>query len=424
MRQSELFTRTRKNAPSDEVAKNAQLLIRAGFIHKEMAGVYTLLPLGLRVMKKIEQVIREEMNAIGGQEVFLTTLQDPVVWQKSGRWQDDAITNWFKTTLKNGTEIGIANTHEEPLTKLLTEYVSSHKDLPLYIYQFQTKFRNEERAKSGIMRAREFLMKDLYSFSRSEKEFKKFYEQCVEAYMKVFARVGIGDTTYRTIAAGGSFTTGFTDEFQALSNAGEDTIYVDADKHMAINKEVYTDETLAAFGLSKETLVEKKSIEVGNIFPLGAKYPETFGLRFKGEDGAAHPVYMGSYGIGLGRLMGTIAEVLSDDKGIIWPREVAPYKVHLLSLAGRSADVAREAEQTYNALAERGVEVLFDDRDVRAGEKFADADLIGIPVRAVVSEKTIAEGGVEVSKRLPGQSDGSGTEFVPESAVPDYFIDT
>ncbi|MEI6842968.1 MAG: aminoacyl--tRNA ligase-related protein [bacterium] len=403
MRQSQLFTKTRREAPADEVSKNAELLIRAGFIQKEMAGVYDYLPLGLRVLKKIENVIREEMNEIGGQEVLMTTLQDPELWKKSGRWDDSVVDNWFKTQLVTGTEIGIANTHEEPVTQMLTNFVKSYKDVPLYVYQFQTKFRNELRAKSGIMRAREFLMKDMYSFSRTEEEFKEFYEKCAQSYERVFERVGLGDITFRTIAAGGSFTTGLTDEFQTLSKAGEDTIYIDKGKKLAINKEVYTDENIAKFGLDKNSLEEGKSIEVGNIFPLGSKYSDALGLKIKDENGVEQSVIMGCYGIGLGRVMGTIAEVFADDKGLVWPKEVAPFAVHLVRL-GDSDEVTTFADDMYAKLRKSSVETLYDDRDLRAGEKFADSDLIGIPVRLVVSEKTIKEGKVEMKYRTESES--------------------
>ena len=403
MKQSTLFTKTRKEAPKDEVSKNAQLLIRAGYIHKEMAGVYAFLPLGLKVLKKIENIIREEMNAIGGQEISMTALQDKSLWEKTGRWNDDVVDNWFKSKLVTGTEVGIANTHEEPITNVLAEYVSSYKDLPLYVYQFQTKFRNELRAKSGIMRVREFLMKDLYSFSKNEEEFKDFYEKCATAYGKVFDRVGLGEHTFRTVAAGGSFTTGITDEFQTISNAGEDIIYVDKNKKIAINKEVYTDENILKYGLVKSDLVEEKSIEVGNIFPLGSKYPDALGLKIKDENGVEQSVIMGSYGIGLGRLMGTIVEVLSDEKGIVWPESVAPFKVHLISL-GTDEKVKSEAERLYKILTEKGVEVLWDDRDLRPGEKFADSDLIGIPYRVVISSKTIEAGKFEVRGRTENEA--------------------
>ena len=404
MRQSTLFTKTRKEAPKDEVSKNAQLLIRAGYINKEMAGVYSLLPLGLRVINKIADIIREEMNAIGGQEVFLTTLQDPKVWKKSGRWKDEAMNIWFKTKLSAGGELGLANTHEEPLTTLMKNHISSTKDLPKYIYQIQTKFRNEKRAKSGIMRTREFIMKDLYSFNRNEEEFRAFYEECAAAYLRIFDRVGLGDVTYRTLASGGTFTTGLTDEFQTLSEAGEDTIYVSKDTKQAINKEVYNKENIKKLNLDKSKLVEKKSIEVGNIFPLGTKYPETLGLYYKDEEGNKNPVYMGSYGIGLGRVMGTVVEVLSDEKGIVWPQNISPFKIHLVLIDDKDGNVKEHADEIYQSLIDQGIDVLYDDRDVRPGEKFADSDLIGISTRAVISERTMGEGKIEITNRRDGKT--------------------
>ncbi len=404
MRQSHLFTKTRREAPKDETAKNAQLLIRAGFVHKEMAGVYTYLPLGLRVLNKIENIIREEMNALGGQEINMTTLQDPAIWKKSGRWDDEMVDNWFKTKLKNDEEVGIANTHEEPLSNLLKQHIASYKDLPKYIYQFQTKFRNELRAKSGIMRGREFLMKDMYSFDTTEEAFKDFYERAAQAYAKIFDRVGIGEITYRTVAAGGSFTSGYTDEFQTVSDAGEDTIYVDEKKKRAINKEVYTDEVVAELGLDKKALTEKKAIEVGNIFPLGTKYSDAVGLSYINENGKKQSVHMGSYGIGLTRLMGTVVETLSDDKGIVWPESIAPFKIHLVSLGGDD-EVNAYADALYKKLTDSGVEVLYDDRDTSTGAKFADSDLIGIPYRAVVSKKTIDKGKTEVVERATGKTE-------------------
>ncbi|PIT96565.1 prolyl-tRNA synthetase [Candidatus Campbellbacteria bacterium CG10_big_fil_rev_8_21_14_0_10_35_52] len=396
MKQSQLFTKTRREAPSDEVSKNARLLIRAGFIHKEMAGVYTYLPLGFRVLKKIENIIREEMNALGAQEIFMTTLQDPAIWIASGRWDDKMVDNWFKTKLKNGNELGIANTHEEPLAKLLTNNVNSYKDLPLYVYQIQNKFRNELRAKSGIMRGREFLMKDLYSFSRTEEEHKEFYEKVAEAYKRIFERIGIGDKTYRTFASGGIFSK-FSDEFQTLSEAGEDTIYIDEKKKIAINKEVYTDSALAELELDKNTLIEKKTIEVGNIFPLGVKYSEAEGLLYKDANGSNKPPIMGSYGIGLGRLMGAVAEVLSDDSGLVWPKSISPFKLHLIGLT--------DASEIYEKLKKKGFEVLYDDRDTSAGEKFADSDLIGIPYRIVISKRNISAGKVELIERATNKTE-------------------
>jgi prolyl-tRNA synthetase len=402
MRQSQLFTKTRREAPTDEASKNAQLLIRGGYIHKEMAGAYDYLPLGLLVLKKIENIIREEMNAIGGQEILMTTLQDKTVWEKTGRWNDAVVDNWFKTKMVSGTEVGIGHTHEEPITAMLTHFVNSYKDLPLYVYQFQTKFRNELRTKSGIMRVREFLMKDLYSFSRDEKEFKEFYEKCAGAYTKIFERVGLGDITFRTIAAGGSFTTGLTDEFQTISQYGEDIIYVDEEKKMAINKEVYTDDNVEIFGFNKSKLVEKKAIEVGNIFPLGTKYSDALGLKIKDSNGVEQSIVMGSYGIGLGRVLGTIVETLCDDKGIVWPESVAPFEWHLIEIPSDKPEVKAMANKIYKKLGENNV--LYDDRDLRAGEKFADADLLGMPFQIIISEKNITSGKIELKDRKTNET--------------------
>lgn len=402
MRQSQLFTKTRREAPADEVSKNAQLLVRAGYIHKEMAGVYDFLPLGLRTLNKIMNIIREEMNAIGGEEIFLSTLQDPEVWKKSGRWNDEVVDVWFKTHLKNGSEVGLGNTHEEALTALMTAHISSYKDLPRYAYQFQNKFRNETRAKSGIMRTREFIMKDLYSFTKDSADHEAFYEQAALAYERIFARAGIGDTTYRTFASGGSFSK-YSHEYQTVCDAGEDIIYIDAKRKLAINKEVYDDpEVYESTGIDKADLVEAKSIEVGNIFTLGTKYSSAIGLSYKDEAGESKPVFMGSYGIGPARLMGTIAELMADDKGLVWPESVAPFKYHLVSLGHEGDEISALADALYKELADKGVEVLYDDRDARAGEKFADSDLLGMPYRIVVGKDAVASGSFEVVNRANG----------------------
>lgn len=393
MRQSQLFTKARREAPKDEESRNAQLLIRAGYIHKEMAGVYAYLPLGLRAFEKIVDIIREEMNAIGGQELSMTALQNPEIWKTTDRWDDTKVDNWFKTKLKNGSDLSLGFTHEEPMTNMMRPFIQSYRDLPKYAYQFQTKFRNETRAKSGIMRGREFVMKDLYSFSRSQEELDVFYEEAAAAYSRIFERVGIGARTYRTFASGGVFAK-YSHEYQTVCDAGEDIIYVDAEKGIAINKEVYTDEVIADLGLEKSALVERKSIEVGNIFKLGTRFSEPLNLTFKDEEGAMKPVVMGSYGIGPGRLMGTIVELLSDDKGIVWPEAVAPFRVHLLSLG---AD--EKAEEVYRMFSEAGVDVLYDDRDMRAGEKFAESDLLGVPYRVVVGKKSLETGEAEVKRR-------------------------
>jgi prolyl-tRNA synthetase len=399
MRQSQLFTKTRKEAPKDEVSKNAELLIRGGYIHKELAGAYAFLPLGLRVLKKIENIIREEMDVIGGQEIEMTALQDKDAWEKSGRWNDEILDVWFKTTLKSGGELGLATTHEEPLTALLSEYISSYRDLPMSVYQFQTKFRNELRAKSGIMRGREFLMKDLYSFCRNQEEHEAFYEKVKEAYFKIFQRVGIGENTFLTFASGGSFSK-YSHEFQTLTEAGEDMIYLSQKKKLAVNKEVYNDEVLQTLDIKKEEIKEEKAVEVGNIFTLGTKYSEPLGLYFTDESGEKKPVIMGSYGIGLGRVMGTVVETLSDDKGIVWPKSIAPFQVHLLTLGTNSTNLGEEA---YKTLISEGIEVLFDDRDLRAGEKFADSDLLGIPTRVIIGDRTEDSKLYEVKDRKTGE---------------------
>ena len=402
MRQSQLFTKTRREAPKDEVSQNAQLLIRGGYIHKEMAGVYSLLPLGLRVFEKIKQIIREEMNALGGQEVLFSVLQDPEIWKKTNRWDAEAVNEvWFRTELNGGGELGLSFTAEEPITRALSTHVTSYRDLPKYIYHFQSKFRNELRAKSGIMRGREFTMKDFYSFNKTEAELDLFYEDAGVAYENVFRRAGLGEWTYLTFASGGVFSK-FSHEFQCVSTAGEDTIYIDADKRIAVNQEVLTEEVLEELSLERNKLVEAKSIEVGNIFKLGTKYSAALGLTYKDETGKDNPVVMGSYGIGVGRLMGTIVEVLCDDKGIVWPESVAPFKVHLVELSQGDEAIKSAADKLYEDLKTAGVEVLYDDRDMRAGEKFADSDLLGIPYRVVIGKHS-TESEIEVVRRKDGK---------------------
>jgi len=397
MKTTQLFTKTSKTAPADEVAKNAQLLIRAGYIHKEMAGVYAYLPLGLMVLENIKKIVREEMNALGCQELIMTSLQRKELWEKTDRWDDEKVDVWFKSQLKNGTDVGFGWSHEEQITEMMTNYISSYRDLPANVYQFQTKLRNELRAKSGIMRGREFVMKDLYSYSRSEAEHQAFYDAVTQAYLRVFARVGLGDVTYVTFASGGAFTQ-FSHEFQTITDAGEDIIYVDKTKKIAINEEVFTDDVLKQLDVKKEDLEQVKAAEVGNIFSFGGAKSEQLGLYFTDEDGQDKPVVLGSYGIGITRLMGVIVEHFADDKGIVWPDGIAPFQVYLAQL-GTEEKVSKEADNLYKTLTDRGIAVLYDDRDVRAGEKFADADLLGVPYRIVVSAKTLAAAQYEVKKR-------------------------
>lgn len=397
MRYSQLIGKTKKDAPKDETSISAQLLIRAGFINKEIAGVYEFLPLGLKVLNKIVQIIREEMLAIDGQELVMTAIQNPETWKQSGRWDDAVLDIWFKTMLKNGTEVGLATTCEEPLTKLMTQQITSYKDLPLYAFQFQTKFRNELRPKGGLLRTREFLMKDLYSFNKDKEEFEVYYERAKQAYIKIWERLGIGDQTFVTFASGGSFGK-FSHEFQTVCESGEDTIYLDRKKGIAINKEVFNNEVLKELGVDKKDVEEVKAIEVGNIFPLGTKFSDALGLNYIDEDGKKKPVVMGSYGIGPARVMATIIELMHDKNGIIWPKNISPFELHLVGLNLDEEGINKKATEVYETLLTFGVDVLFDDRkEVTPGTKFADADLVGIPYRAVVSPNTKDK--IELKKR-------------------------
>lgn len=396
MRLSKTFIKTLREAPKDETAVNGALLTRAGYIHKEMAGVYDYLPLGLRVIENIKGIIREELNKIGCEEVLMSALQNPEPWEKTGRFSDQEVDIWFKTELASGGELGLAPTHEEPITTMLKSYISSYKDLPLYVYQFQNKFRNELRAKSGILRGREFLMKDLYSFHTSEADLDDFYGKVEEAYGKIFERVGVGEDTFETFASGGIFSK-YSHEFQTFLPVGEDTVYYNPDKSVVLNKEVLEDGVLAELGVKREELGEATAAEVGNIFKLKFKYSEPLGLKFADENNTLQTVYMGCYGIGVSRLMGVVAEKFADDKGLVWPESVAPFKYHLIGIGDEGMAKAEEFYQAYSD------EVLFDDRNLRPGEKFADADLMGLPYRVVISGKTLAEDSAEVTNRRTGE---------------------
>jgi len=402
MRSSQLFTKTSKTAPADEVAKNAQLLIRAGYVYKEMAGVYAYLPLGIRVLDKIKQIVREEMDAIGGQELIMTGLQRKEVWEKTGRWDDELVDVWFKSALKDGTDVGFGWSHEEPIVEMLKHHLESYKDLPINVYQFQTKLRNELRAKSGIMRGREFVMKDMYSCSLDAEQHEAFYQACIDAYKRVYDRLGIGDDTYVTFASGGAFTQ-FSHEFQTICDAGEDVIYLHREKNIALNEEVLDDENLSKLGVKREELEAVKTAEVGNIFNFGTQKSEDMDFTFTNEQGERQLVHLGSYGIGITRVMGVIAEKFSDERGLVWPEAVAPFTVYLARL-GADDQVVAAADRLYDELQSTGLEVLYDDRDARPGEKFADADLLGIPHRVVISAKTVEQGFFEYKKRTEPKS--------------------
>ena len=397
MLQSKLLPKTRKEAPKDEVSLNARLLIRAGFIDKLMAGVYTILPMGLRVMKKIENIIRNEMEAAGGQELLMPALHSKENWQKTGRWETfDSLFRF--TSHYSKIDFALGPTHEEIISPLVKKFNLSYRDLPVSLFQFQTKFRDEKRAKSGILRGREFRMKDLYSFHSGEKDAENYYEKMKGRYKNIFNRCGIGEKTYLTFASGGSFSQ-YSHEYQTVTDAGEDTIYICDKCEIAINKEI-AGETPACPQCGNKNLKENKSVEVGNIFSLKTKFSEPFDLKFTDENGQEKLMVMGCYGIGLSRLMGTAVETSNDENGIIWPETIAPYKVHLINLKGKEGKSSQLAGEIYEKMTKNGIEVLFDDRDdLRAGEKFADADLIGIPYRVIVSEKTAENDSAEIKKR-------------------------
>jgi len=391
MKQSKLFTRTLKELPKDEVSYNAQTLVRAGFVDKTVAGVYSFLPLGWRVINKIKDIIREEMDSLGGQEINMSSLASAEAWKTSGRW--DSLDVLFKLGGADSKEYALNPTHEEVVVPLVKKFITSYKDLPFSVYQIQTKFRNEKRAKSGLMRGREFLMKDLYSFHASEEDLDSFYELAIAAYRKIFERLGLGDKTYLTYASGGSFCK-YSHEFQTLSQAGEDLIYLCNKCKVAVNKEIIEEQSVCPICGNKD-LEEKKAIEVANIFKLGTNYTKPFSLTYKDKEGNEQLVIMGCFGIGLSRVMGAIVEESNDGKGIIWPESIAPFKVHLISLGENEA-----AEKLYQELETAGIEVLYDDREVSAGEKFADSDLIGCPYRLVISAKTLKDNKVELKKRI------------------------
>lgn len=407
MRHSELFSKTRKENPADEVSRNAQLLIRAGFVRKEMAGVYSFLPLGLRTLRKIENIIREEMNAIGGQEVLLSSFHPKEAWEKTGRWS--TMDDLYKVSDSSGREVVLGPTHEELVVPMMRDFIFSYKDLPRYAYQIQNKFRMELRAKSGILRGREFIMKDLYSFHAESADLDRYYETVKESYRRIFDRVGIGEQTFLTFASGGSFSK-YSHEFQTITTAGEDTIHLCRSCRIAVNEEIIADQPNCPECGSKLSDTET-AVEVGNIFKLMTKYSAPFNLSYASESGESKMVVMGCYGIGLGRLMGTIVETLADENGLVWPESVAPFRAHLLSIG---AD--KESNDLYDALRNTGTEVLYDDREASAGEKFGDSDLLGMPYRIVVSPRSLERGGAEIKRRTESEA-----KIVPIKEVVDLI---
>ncbi len=396
IRQSTYFIKTLRKPPADEKSRNAELLEQAGYVDKLMAGVYSYLPIGLRVLKNIENIIREEINNAGGQELFLPALHPIENYITTKRNNIDVL---FHLKSATGKELVLGQSHEEVIVPLAKKFIHSYKDLPLYLYQIQNKFRNELRAKSGILRGREFIMKDLYSFHADENDFQNYYQVMQKTYSKIFERAGIGSQTYRTFASGGSFSK-FSHEYQTVTDAGEDIIHLCQSCNIAVNEGIINEQKNCPECNGSE-FEKKKSIEVGNIFPLKTKFSDAFGLSFTDKDGKKKPIIMGCYGIGLGRLMGAVVEVHNDAQGIVWPASVSPFQVHLISLS-TSEEQKKSSEKAYSALQKEGITVLFDDRDESAGVKLKDSDLIGIPIRLVVSEKTGAK--IEIKKRNESNS--------------------
>jgi prolyl-tRNA synthetase len=412
MRQTQLFSKTRKSVSKEETSLNAQLLIRAGYIDRLASGIYSMLPLGNLVLSKIENIIRKEMNEIGGQEILMPAMHPKQIWEQTGRWA--SLDVLFKLSGNADKEYALGATHEEVITPLAQKNIVSYKDLPAYLYQIQTKFRDEPRAKSGILRCKEFRMKDLYSFHSNETDLDNYYEIVKKAYFKIFELCGLGKLTHLTYASGGSFSK-YSHEFQTLSETGEDTIYLCEKCGTAVNKEIFADIGKKCPECNGIKLNEQKAIEVGNIFKLKTKYSQAFDFDFIDENGKKQPVIMGCYGIGPSRLIGAIAEISNDSAGLIWPKNIAPFDVHLVSLSASDEDTAY-SEALYNKFLKKGIETLYDDRPVGAGEKFADSDLIGIPIRIIISKKTIDKNKIEVKNR----SEKSGKLFDPDEFISNF----
>ncbi len=395
MYQADLISKTRKHISQSEESLNAQILIKAGFIEQVMAGVYAYLPLGYKVLKNIETIVREELSTISAQELLLPALHPKSMWEKTDRWETLDVLYRF-TSHYTKTELALGSTHEEIITPLAQTFIQSYQDLPLAVYQIQTKFRDEKRAKSGILRGREFIMKDLYSFHSNSEDLDTYYDTVIQAYTRIYQRLGIGDITLKTYASGGSFSK-YSHEFQTLSDIGEDTIFVCESCNIAVNQEIIEEQSICP-ECGNPHLIEKKSIEVGNIFKLQTKYSEAFDLRFTNEQGENPLVIMGCYGIGISRLMGTLVEIFAHDNShMIWPKAVSPFNIHLIALNTDNSDVSQQAEKLYQKFKSQNISVLFDNRNERPGVKFAEADLIGIPQRIIISTKSLAQNAVEIN---------------------------
>lgn len=399
--------RPEKSAPKDADTVNHRLLVQAGFVRQLMAGVYTYLPFGLRVLRKIEKVVREEMDAIGGEEILMPMLHPAEIWKTSGSW--DSIDVLFKLKSRTSKDYALGQSQEEVVTPLMKEFIRSYRDLPRAIYHIQWKFRDELRAKAGILRGREFFMKDMYSFHENQEDFDRFYEIAKEAYLKIFSRLGLVSKV--TEASGGGFTEKISYEFEVLTDAGEANILYCDSCEFCVNIDDFTTykngDRCPKCG--KNDLKSATASEVGNVFDLGRKYSEAFGLSYTDQNGESKYPIMGCYGIGITRTMGVIVEKFHDEKGIIWPKNLAPFLVHLIDI-----QQTEEAEKIYEQLKKEAVEILWDDREMSAGEKFADADLIGCPVRVVVSSRSLQAGGVEVKLRNEEEGKIISTEKLSE----------
>lgn len=401
MKQSQLLNATLKEAPQDEVSVNAKLLTRGGFVAKLTAGVYTYLPLGLRVLQKISGLVREEMQTLGAQELLLPALHPKEVWQRTDRWSNPGREVMFQLQGRGEREYGLGWTHEEVITPLLKPFLRSYRELPLALYQIQTKFRDEPRAKSGLLRGREFIMKDLYSFHATTEDLDQYYEQVKSSYNRIFKRLELSALCAE--ASGGAFSP-LSHEFQVPTPAGEDIILQCPQKDYVVNREIAKVQQGENCPYCGTPIEARRAIEVGNIFRLGTRFAQSFNLTYKDQAGAEQLAVMGCYGLGITRLLGALVEVHHDERGIIWPAAAAPFTVHLLALQDLPA-VRKSAEQLYQDLQKIGVAVLYDERtDVSAGEKFAEADLLGCPLRLIVSEKTLAQAGVETKLRAQEQT--------------------
>ena len=417
MKQSQLFAKTLKQDPKGEESANARLLVRAGFIDKLAAGAYSYLPLGLLTLKKIENIVREEMGALSAREVLLPSLHPKANWERTDRWKHKEM---FKVKSRQGKDFGLGWTHEEIIVPLVKKFVHSYKDLPVCVYQIHSKFRDELRAKSGLLRGREFIMKDLYSFHAGENDLDGYYEKVKTAYFRIFKRCGLEKRTFLTLASGGAFSE-YSHEFQTITPFGEDEIYLCRKCRLGVNREIIGKEKNKCPQCGNQNLEAEKAIEVGNIFKLKDKFTKPFNFVFKDKSGAEKTAVMGCYGIGITRLMGAIAEVYHDEKGVLWPEETAPFDIHLIALFSAAEKtnekIRAAAEKIYRDGQKAGIAVLYDDREkAGAGEKFKDADLMGMPARVVVSEKTLEKGGAEVKKRAE-----NGTKIVKTENLPRFF---